>query len=181
MDVGTTESTVGATASRYQRMSGPLAIVVALVAVMGLATAACASEKLDPGVAKVIRVVDGDTLEVELDTGRERVRLLGIDTPETVHPSKPVECFGPEASARMKQLAPPGTELRLERDAELRDRFGRLLAHAYLPDGTFINLSMVADGFATTLFIDPNRAHRQALSAAEADARQQGLGLWSAC
>lgn len=164
----------------HWRRSGALAVVVAAVAIAA-AVAGCATEPLESGVAKVVKVVDGDTLEVELDTGRERVRLLGIDTPETVHPTKPVECFGPEASSRMKELAPPGTELRLERDAELRDRFGRLLAYAYLPDGTFINRSMVADGFATTLFIDPNRAHRQDLSAAEADARSQGLGLWSAC
>lgn len=162
------------------RRSGALAVIVAAV-VIATTVAGCATEPLEPGVARVIKVVDGDTLEVELDTGRERVRLLGIDTPETVHPTKPVECFGPEASSRMKELAPPGTELKLERDAELRDRFGRLLAYAYLPDGTFINRSMVADGFATTLFIDPNRAHRQDLSAAEADARSQGRGLWSAC
>lgn len=158
------------------------ALVVAVVVTLaGTAIVGCATETLEPGMARVVRVVDGDTLEVELDTGRERVRLLGIDTPETVHPTKPVECFGPEASSRMKELAPPGTQVRLERDAELRDRFGRLLAHAYLPDGTFINQSMVAEGFATTLFIDPNRAHRQALLAAEAEARSQGRGLWSAC
>jgi micrococcal nuclease len=157
-------------------------VVVALgLLTASSATAGCATQTLDPGVARVVKVVDGDTLEVDVDTGRERVRLLGIDTPETVHPTKPVECFGPEASSRMKQLAPPGTELRLERDAELRDRFGRLLAYAYLPDGTFLNLAMLADGYATTLFIDPNRAHRPELSAAETDARRDGLGLWSAC
>lgn len=166
--------------NRRRQLVGALVVTMGLFAV-ATATASCANQSLEPGVARVVKVVDGDTLEVELDTGRERVRLLGIDTPETVHPTKPVECFGPEASARMKELAPPGTELRLERDAELRDRFGRLLAHAYLPDGTFINRSMLADGYATTLFIDPNRAHRQDFSAAEADARRQGLGLWSVC
>jgi micrococcal nuclease len=159
---------------------GALAVVVTSC-ILAVTTGGCGGPALDPGVARVIKVVDGDTLEVEVDTGSERVRLLGIDTPETVHPTKPVECFGPEASARMKQLAPPGTELRLERDTELRDRFGRLLAYAFLADGTFINRSMVTDGFATTLPIDPNRAYRQDLSAAESEARDQGRGLWSAC
>lgn len=154
---------------------------VAVAAVAMVVAAGCSSVERGPGMATVVRVVDGDTLEVELDTGSERVRLLGIDTPETVHPDKPVECFGPEASDRMKQMAPPGTELRLERDTELRDRYGRLLAYAYLPDGTFVNLSMVSDGYATTLNIDPNRAHRDELSAAQRDARQAGRGLWGAC
>jgi micrococcal nuclease len=112
---------------------------------------------------------------------RQRLRLLGIDTPETVHPTKPVECFGPEASAALARLTPPGTELRLERDVELRDRYGRLLAYATLPDGTFVNESLVASGFATTLHIDPNGAHRARLAAAEAAARSSGAGLWSAC
>lgn len=154
---------------------------MAAVALAVMVTAGCSTADRGPGVATVVRVVDGDTLEVELDSGSERVRLLGIDTPETVHPDKPVECFGPEASDRMKQLAPPGTALRLERDTELRDRFGRLLAYAYLPDGTFVNLSMVSDGYATTLNIDPNRAHRDELSAAQREAKAAGLGLWGAC
>ena len=132
-------------------------------------------------MARVEKVVDGDTVEVSLSTGRERVRLLGIDTPETVHPTKPVECFGPEASARLAELAPVGSELRIERDTELRDRYGRLLAYLWAPDGTFINESLVADGYARTLPIDPNRAHRGALAAAESSARRAGAGLWSAC
>jgi micrococcal nuclease len=168
------------TVGHHRRLWGALAVVVTSC-ILAVTTGGCGGPALDPGIARVIKVVDGDTLEVEVDTGRERVRLLGIDTPETVHPTKPVECFGPEASARMKQLAPPGTELRLERDTELRDRFGRLLAYAFLADGTFINRSMVTDGFATTLPIDPNRAYRQDLSAAESEARDQGRGLWSAC
>lgn len=132
-------------------------------------------------MARVEKVVDGDTVEVSLSTGRERVRLLGIDTPETVHPTKPVECFGPEASARLAELAPVGSELRIERDVELRDRYGRLLAYLWTPDGTFINRSMVADGYAMTLPIDPNRAHRGTLAEAESSARRAGAGLWSAC
>ena len=80
---------------------------------VALATVGCSTEPLPDGVARVNKVVDGDTVEVTLSTGRERVRLLGIDTPETVHPTKPTECFGPEASARLAELAPVGSELRI--------------------------------------------------------------------
>ena len=152
-----------------------------LVAVLVLLVTGCSSDPLPSGVARVEKVVDGDTVEVSLSTGRERVRLLGIDTPETVHPTKPVECFGPEASARLAELAPVGSELRIERDVELRDRYGRLLAYLWTPDGTFINRSMVADGYATTLPINPNQAHRGTLAEAESSARRAGAGLWSAC
>lgn len=148
---------------------------------VALLSGACSGTPLPSGVARVERVVDGDTVEVTLSTGRERIRLLGIDTPETVHPTKPTECFGPEASARLAELAPVGAELRIERDVELRDRYGRLLAYLWSSDGTFINEALVADGFARTLPIDPNRAHRATLADAESTARQAGVGLWSAC
>ena len=163
-----------------RRLAAGLRWVVAAILLVTLA-ASCGGEQLPDGVARVEKVVDGDTVEVTLSTGRERVRLLGIDTPETVHPTKPVECFGPEASARLAELAPVGSELRIERDVELRDRYGRLLAYLWTPDGTFINRSMVADGFARTLPINPNRAHRSTLADAEASARRAGAGLWSAC
>jgi endonuclease YncB( thermonuclease family) len=91
-------------------------------------------------VATVLSVVDGDTVELELGGQRERVRLLGIDTPETVHPSKPVECWGPEASALATQLLAPGTEVLVQRDQEARDRFGRLLAYLWRRhDHLFVN------------------------------------------
>jgi micrococcal nuclease len=155
-------------------MSGLMAIPLAL-------TTCGTPDELPPGVARVIEVIDGDTLEVVVGRQQQRVRLLGIDTPETVHPTRPVECFGPEASAELARLAPPGTELRLERDTELRDRYGRLLAYATLPDGTFVNEALLSAGFATTLHIDPNGAHRARLATAEAAARTTGAGLWSAC
>ena len=79
---------------------------------------------LGPGEAVVKRVIDGDTIVVHLGGRDERVRLIGIDTPETVDPRKPVQCFGKEASKRMGELLPVGTQVTLERDAELRDRYG---------------------------------------------------------
>lgn len=135
-----------------------------------------------PGTGTVTQVVDGDTIEVALGPRTETVRLLGIDTPETVKPGAPVDCFGPEASARTKALLPEGVEVRLSRDVEVRDRYDRLLAYVErVRDGLFVNRSLVADGYARTLSIAPNDAHRSALAAVERDARHDGRGLWGAC
>lgn len=132
--------------------------------------------------ATVVDVSDGDTIEVRFDDGPvERVRLLGIDTPETVHPDRPVECWGPEASARTRALTPPGSEVLVRRDQEVRDRFGRLLLYVWRSDGLFVNATLLAEGHARTMFFAPNHAHRAELSAAAAEARRQGLGLWVEC
>src|SRR5881392_3119357 len=130
----------------------------------------------------VERVIDGDTVVVRLPGGHERVRLVGIDTPETVDPRKPVQCFGKEASNRTKALLPKGTAVRLERDVEARDHYGRLLAYVYrVADGTFVNLSLAEDGYAQALTIPPNVAYADRFAAAVADARRAGRGLWGAC
>lgn len=139
-------------------------------------------DPLDAASARVVSVVDGDTIVLDLGGTHESVRLLGIDTPETSHPTRPVECYGAEASARLTELAPPGSLLRVERDVEGRDHFGRLLLYLHRhDDDLFVNHALVAEGFATTLHIDPNGAHRAALAAAEAEARAAGRGLWGAC
>lgn len=140
----------------------------------------------DPGTtaaqSSVVRVVDGDTIVVRLDGVDERVRLIGIDTPETVDPRTPVECFGKEASNRLTSLLPEGTPVRLVRDVEARDRFDRLLAYVYrADDGTFVNLAMAEDGYADVATFPPNVAHAEELLAAVARARSEGRGLWSAC
>lgn len=109
-------------------------------------------------------------------------RLLGIDTPETVDPDRPVGCFGPEASARTHELLPPGTDVRLERDQEARDRYGRLLAYVRRADhGTFVNQTLLQEGFAETLMIEPNHAYATDLLAAQAQAQAAAAGLWGAC
>jgi micrococcal nuclease len=132
--------------------------------------------------AIVVRVVDGDTLEVRLGRTTERVRLIGIDTPESVKPDSPVECFGKEASARLEALLPSGTEVEVVRDAELRDPYGRLLAYLFRrPDGLFVNLTMVTDGYANQLTIPPNVTFADDFRAAAGQARRSGLGLWRAC
>ena len=130
----------------------------------------------------VIGVIDGDTIDLRIGYDRERVRLLGIDTPETKDPRKPVQCFGHEASDRTAQLLPKGTVVRLELDLEERDAFNRLLAYVWrASDGLFINLDLVAQGYADILSIAPNTGHADELRAAMTAAKSANRGLWSAC
>lgn len=132
--------------------------------------------------ARVVRVVDGDTLVVDVAGNDERVRLIGIDTPESVKQGSPVECFGKEASAHTKALLRRGTPIRLVLDVEERDRFDRLLAYVYrASDGEFVNLALARDGYAGVLTYPPNVAHVDDFRAAVSDARRDGRGLWSAC
>lgn len=135
------------------------------------------------GVA-VLETIDGDTLEVVIDGRRERVRLLGVDTPETKHPTKPVECFGPEAAAFLESLLPKGTEVRAVRDVEARDRFGRLLLHLFVDvqgASVHVNAEIVRGGYARLLAIPPNAAFTEELGRALAEARRNRRGLWGAC
>jgi micrococcal nuclease len=135
-----------------------------------------------PGTGEVTSVIDGDTIEVRIGDRVERVRLLGIDTPETVDPNRPVECHGPEASALAHQLLPEGTAVRLERDQEARDHFGRLLAYVFLAsEGTFVNEAILVAGEAEILAIEPNHAYAERLAAAAEAARAAGAGLWGGC
>ena len=130
----------------------------------------------------VVDVIDGDTIDVRIGYERHRVRLLGIDTPETKDPRKPVECFGPEASRYTKGLLPEGTVVRLEFDIEQRDAFNRLLAYVWrASDGAFINLELVAQGYADILTIAPNTAHADELRSAMLDAKQASRGRWANC
>lgn len=130
----------------------------------------------------VVRVVDGDTVVVRLDGAEQPVRLIGIDTPETVDPRRPPECFGAEASEATSRLLPPGTRVRLVRDAEVRDRYDRLLAYVYrASDGELINLALVAGGYASSSAYPPNTALQARLDDAETGARERRAGLWGAC
>jgi micrococcal nuclease len=156
--------------------------VVAIAVLGALTVQAGTGTGQPPGEATVTKNVDGDTIEVHIGRRTERIRLLGIDTPETVDPKRPVACFGKEASERTAQLLPPGTRVRLERDVEARDKYGRLLAHVYrVDDGTYVNLALISEGFARTLTIPPNSAHAAELSAASRASRDARRGLWGAC
>ena len=129
--------------------------------------------------AYVSRVVDGDTIEVQLDGGEEDVRYIGVDTPETVKPGAPVDCFGPQASSFNHRLV-EGRRVRLVFGAERRDQYGRLLAYVYLGD-RFVNAELVRRGLARTLFIPPNDRVEERLKQLEIAAARAGRGLWGAC
>jgi micrococcal nuclease len=128
------------------------------------------------GTFKVVRVIDGDTIEIE---GGERVRYIGIDTPETVDPRKPVQCFGFEASEKNKELV-EGKEVRLEKDVTDRDKYGRLLRYVYV-NSLFVNLELVKQGFAFSYTYPPDVKHQAEILAAEEEARKAKRGLWKAC
>ncbi len=134
------------------------------------------------GPPTLVEVIDGDTIAVDVAGNTERIRLLGVDTPESVDPTRPVQCFGPEAALRLSEWLPVGTTLRLERDTEARDRFGRLLAYVYRSsDDLFINAALLREGFADLLVFEPNVARVGELEAALLDARTANRGLWGAC
>lgn len=124
-------------------------------------------------------VVDGDTIVV---AGGTRVRLIGVDTPETKDPRRPVGCFGREASRFTASLLPRGTPVRLVGDVEQRDRYDRTLAYVYrLPDGLFVNAELLRRGYAEVLTIAPNVAHAAEFTTLAGSARSSGTGMWQAC
>jgi len=130
----------------------------------------------------IVRVVDGDTVIASFAGHDERIRLIGINTPETVHPTKPVECWGPEASHHTKEILPAGTPITIQRDVEPRDKYGRLLAYVWrTSDGLFVNLELVADGYARPYPFEPNTSREQEFATAANNAQSQHLGLWGHC
>jgi endonuclease YncB( thermonuclease family) len=132
--------------------------------------------------ATMVSVVDGDTIDVNIKGHRERVRLIGIDTPETKKPNTPVQCYGPEATKFTKSLLPPDTPLHLERDVVARDDFGRMLAYVYVAgDGDFVNLTIITRGFARPLTIPPNSSHSNEFIEAARIAEADNIGLWARC
>jgi micrococcal nuclease len=155
----------------------PRVLVVLLLVAAGCRTAAAATDR-----AVVEHVVDGDTIDVRIGDRLERVRLLGIDTPEVYVDNGPPDCFGPEASAFTKALLPAGTAVRLERDVVGRDDYGRLLAYVYLDaDGSLVNETIIGQGFARPLTIAPNGVFAARFVAAAVAAEAGELGLWGAC
>lgn len=132
--------------------------------------------------ATMISVIDGDTIDVNIGGHRERVRLIGIDTPETKKPNTPVQCYGPEATRFTKSLLPADVPLHLERDVVARDDFGRMLAYVYLAgDGQFLNMTIIRQGYARPLTIPPNVAHADEFVAASRAAQGDNIGLWAGC
>lgn len=158
-----------------------LAIAAYLPAV---ARAARPGQRLE---ARVTSVVDGDTIHARVSgdgelAGEQKIRFIGMDTPEVHSPFRPVECFGRAATKKLTELIPPGTRVRLVLDVDTFDRYDRLLAYVYRrADGLFVNAALVRTGYAAVLTVAPNVAHVDELRKLERKARRAGRGLWSAC
>jgi len=131
--------------------------------------------------AQVVKVVDGDTIDVMLNGVKERVRLLGVNTPETVDPRKPVQCFGKEASDFTKTHLNSAT-VYLESDPTQgdRDKYDRLLRYINLADGTSFNLQLISEGYAFEYTYDLPYKYQSQFKAAQVKTREGGLGLWKA-
>jgi micrococcal nuclease len=129
--------------------------------------------------AHVTRVIDGDTIEVSIAGRDDEVRYIGIDTPETVKPGTPIQCFGPQASTLNHRLV-EGRAVRLIFDSERRDVYGRLLAYVYV-GRRLVNARLVRLGYARTLTIAPNDTHAGLFHRLARAAGQAGRGLWGAC
>ena len=175
----------------------PRRIVIVLVLVLAAGAGAGSSGLLEDGTTggggagsrnpaarddgRVLKVVDGDTIHVLVAGRREKVRYIGVDTPETKHPTKGVQCYGPAASAFNRRLV-GGERVRLVRDVEERDRYGRLLAYVYrVRDGLFVNAELARLGYAQPRAIAPDVRHAARFAALAREARRSERGLWSAC
>lgn len=135
-----------------------------------------AQQKQQDRLFLVTRVIDGDTIEIE---GGQRVRYIGIDTPETVDPRKPVQCFGVEASNKNKDLV-SGKRVRLEKDVSETDKYNRLLRYVYI-DNLFVNLELVKEGYAYSSTYPPDVKYQNQFVEAQRLAKEQNKGLWSSC
>lgn len=139
--------------------------------------------KKDPKGVLVTRVIDGDTIEIE---GGKKVRYIGIDTPETVHPSKSVQCYGKEAAEKNKNFV-EGKRVRLEKDISETDKYGRLLRYVYLPAGkagvgeVFVNKVLVQEGYAFSSTYPPDIKYQDVFLTVEKEAREASRGLWGSC
>lgn len=172
---------------KSRRRRSRTAVCVLALTVLFIVPIACEPEEsIGPEAgqaerAEVVRVVDGDTIIVEIDGDEERVRYIGIDAPESVQPEQPVECFGPEAADANADLV-DGETVYLLQDVSDRDRFGRLLRYVYVDgdedDGTLVNLELVRNGYAEAVSYEPDVSWQRDLDRAEREARDDGLGMW---
>lgn len=128
----------------------------------------------------VIKVTDGDTLDINIDGQKQTIRLIGLNTPETVDPRKPVECFGKQASDKAKELL-TGKKVRIEKDPSQGDydKYQRLLAYVFLEDGTNFNKYMIQEGYGYEYTYDLPYKYQKEFKLAQEQARSQKKGLWS--
>lgn len=134
-----------------------------------------------PGLYQVVRFDDGDTILVSMEGKEEKIRFIGVDTPETKDPRKPVQCFGKAASEFTKNTI-GSSRVRLEADPtnSNRDRYQRLLRYVYLPDGTLVNKKIIEEGYGFALTSFPFTKMEE-FRQAQKDAREHERGLWASC
>lgn len=176
------ETALALTEELSQLPASPSSVVRTATLAAELSPDIMATEAAQAQRFPVIKVVDGDTIKVRIADTVETVRVVGINTPETVDPRKPVECFGMEASAKIKELVENQT-VRLETDATQsdRDRYGRLLRFVFLPDGIDVGLTLIQQGFAQeALYSSVPHKYREIYLDAQKHAKEQGRGLWNA-
>ncbi len=139
---------------------------------------AAASAQSDPASFQVVRVIDGDTIQICCVFGDQvTIRYTGIDTPETHHPMKGIEHYGMEASEANRKLV-GGKTVRMEYDIQQFDKYGRILAYIYLEDGTFVNAWLVENGYAMVMTVPPNVKHQELFLKLQREAREEKRGLW---
>jgi micrococcal nuclease len=160
-----------------------IGVIAVLTITLGLAVPAQAYPTIPPGVQgpfTVVKVVDGDTIHVNANGQRLKIRMIGIDTPESVDPRKPVQCFALEASAQAKTIL-GGQSVYLETDPsqDTVDKYGRTLAYVWTASGRLFNLDMIAYGYAHEYTYNLPYRYQQDFRAAEDDARTHERGLWS--
>jgi micrococcal nuclease len=159
---------------------GSLALLAILIVLLVTGGSEDSTEPVpDTTTVQVTRVVDGDTVEVDYEGRTEDVRYIGVDTPESVKPDTPVQCYALAASHFNEHLV-DGRRVRLVFDAERRDDYGRLLAYVHLGD-TFVNAELVRRGYARTLTIAPNTRFATLFDRLEQAAADAGKGLWRRC
>jgi micrococcal nuclease len=169
---GTPAPTLGATPTPTpSATASPTPLTTGLIA--------APSPAADRTLAQVVRVIDGDTVVVVIEGVEYRVRYIGIDTPETVDPGKPVECYGRQASQRNRDLV-EGRTVELEKDVSETDQYGRLLRYVWT-EGEMVNAILVRQGYAMVVTYPPDVKYDELFLELQRLAREEGQGLWSAC
>ncbi|HWO98229.1 MAG TPA: thermonuclease family protein [Bacillus sp. (in: firmicutes)] len=161
---------------RYKGFKSMIIMVIVVVTTIMLSACQQESNRIP---AVVERVVDGDTLKVNVNGKSETVRLLLVDTPESVHPSKPVQPYALEASNFLKEQLPPGKEVELELDVGERDKYRRLLAYVWI-DGTMLNEQLLEKGYARVAYVfEPNTKYVDRFKEVQEKAQEQEVNIWS--
>ena len=152
------------------------AIIVAASVAAGVA--GCGNASADAQTGEVVRIIDGDTMVINFENENQTVRLLNVDTPETKHPDKAVECLGPEATAFLERILPPGTPVGLDFDVERTDQYDRVLAAVALEDGTLVNAEIARQGLGIAVLFEPNSKYFDVVRDAQAEATANETGLY---